>query len=539
MTVCKRICIIGGGSSGLTSIKACLEEGLEPICFEKTDQLGGLWRYRDEDLDGLASVMKSTIINSSKEMSAYSDFPPPKEFPNYMHNSYMIKYIEMYAEKFDLGRHIRFRHEILRVLENDDFDETGRWKVTIRVIDRNISFDDVFDGVMVCTGHHVYPDIPLFPGIEKFKGKVIHTHSYKKPDGFSDKKVVIVGVGNSGGDVAVELSQIADKVYLSTRSGCWVIHRVGPSGMPFDATFLRRSWNIIWRSIPFNLLCYFSENYINNRFNHEMYQIKPRHRIFGQHPMVNDALPNRILSGTVELKGNIKTFTEKGVIFEGEEEESEVDVIILATGYKFQFPFIDQQILSTENNHVDLYKYVIPYKLKHPSLAFIALAQPVGALFPIGEIQARWFALLMSEKTKLPPLGDMTADIKRKREDMAKRYYESPRNTVQIDWIPYMDEVSSLINAKPKLLPLLLTDPGLFWNCIFGPCLPYQYRLNGPHPWPDAKKTIMTYEDRVRCALKTRHSSRTKEIMQSSGFLKLLMSFVFLILLAFVLSVLF
>ncbi|XP_013790436.2 dimethylaniline monooxygenase [N-oxide-forming] 5-like [Limulus polyphemus] len=472
----KRVCIVGGGSSGLTSIKACLEEGLEPVCFEKTDQLGGLWRYRDDDSDGLASVMRSTIINSSKEMSAYSDFPPPKEFPNYMHNSYMIRYIEMYAEKFDLGQHIRYRHEILKVVENHDFDETGRWKVTIRDIDKNISFDDVYDGVMV---------------------------------------------------------------YLSTRRGCWIIHRVGPNGMPFDATFLKRSWNTIWRSIPYSLLCYLSENYINNRFNHEIYQIKPKHRIFGQHPMVNDALPNRILSGTVELKGNIKAFTEKGVIFEEEEEEREADVIILATGYKIQFPFIDEKILSIENNNVDLYKYVIPPKLKHPSLAFIALAQPVGALFPIGEIQARWFALLMSKKAKLPPFGDMMADIKKKRADMAKRYFESPRNTIQIDWIPYMDEVSSLINAKPKLFNILLTDPGFFWHCVFGPCLPYQYRLNGPHPWPDARKTIMTYKDRVHYALKTRYSSRTKEVVQSPGFLKLVTSFLFLILLAFILSVLF
>ncbi|XP_076315666.1 dimethylaniline monooxygenase [N-oxide-forming] 2-like isoform X1 [Tachypleus tridentatus] len=126
MEATKRICIAGAGSSGLTSIKACLEEDLLPVCFEKTNQLGGLWCYRENDFEGVGSVMKSTITNNSKEMSAFRDFPPPKDFLTYMHNSYLLKYFEMYAEKFDLFRHIRFRHEILKVEQNHDFDEKGR-----------------------------------------------------------------------------------------------------------------------------------------------------------------------------------------------------------------------------------------------------------------------------------------------------------------------------------------------------------------------------------------------------------------------------
>ena len=85
-----RIGIIGGGASGATACKACLEEGFDVVVFEKTHYTGGLWRYHEDDVDGVASVAKSTIINSSKEMSAFSDFPPPKEFPNYMHNTKMV-----------------------------------------------------------------------------------------------------------------------------------------------------------------------------------------------------------------------------------------------------------------------------------------------------------------------------------------------------------------------------------------------------------------------------------------------------------------
>lgn len=207
----KTICIIGGGASGLTAIKACLEQKLIPVCYEWTKHLGGLWRYREDDVHGLASVMRSTIINSSKELSAFSDYPPPTEFPNYMHNSKMIKYIEMYAKEFDLVKYIKFEHKVESVVPTDDFDETGRWRVKVKKVSGE-EFEETFDGVMVCAGHHVFPIIPEFPGQEEFKGRIIHTHSYKKPNGYDNKKVVVVGIGNSGGDVAVELSNIASQV---------------------------------------------------------------------------------------------------------------------------------------------------------------------------------------------------------------------------------------------------------------------------------------------------------------------------------------
>ena len=195
-------------------------------------------------------------------------------------------------------------------------------------------------------------------------------------------------------------------MYLSTRRGTWVVHRVGPNGMPFDQMFLRK---FVWQFVeifPYDLVCNVCEWYINTRVDHSRYQLKPDHHILSQHIFVNDALPNRILSGTVQVKGNIERFTENGVIFQGEQQETPCDIVVLATGYKVSFPFISQELIPTEKNQVDLYKYVFSPKLKHPkTLAFIALAQPIGALFPIAEMQSRWFALLMNKKLVLPSKG--------------------------------------------------------------------------------------------------------------------------------------
>ncbi|XP_010219729.1 PREDICTED: dimethylaniline monooxygenase [N-oxide-forming] 5-like, partial [Tinamus guttatus] len=105
----KKVAIIGAGSSGLCAIKACLQEGLEPVCFERTGDIGGLWRYEEHPEEGRASIYKSVIINTSKEMMCFSDFPIPDDFPNYMHNSKIMEYFRMYAQHFHLLPHIRFR----------------------------------------------------------------------------------------------------------------------------------------------------------------------------------------------------------------------------------------------------------------------------------------------------------------------------------------------------------------------------------------------------------------------------------------------
>jgi dimethylaniline monooxygenase (N-oxide forming) len=172
MSTSKQICVIGAGAAGLTSIKSCLEEDFNVICYEKTDNIGGLWRYREDEINGVGRVQKATIINTSKEMISYSDFPVPKEFPNYMHNTQLVKYFEMYAQKFDLIKHIKFEHSVVKIEKNNDYDKTGKWKVTTRNEKSLDVFTEIFNGVMVCTGRNAIPRMPQFPGQDKFKGRL-------------------------------------------------------------------------------------------------------------------------------------------------------------------------------------------------------------------------------------------------------------------------------------------------------------------------------------------------------------------------------
>ncbi|KAG8189433.1 hypothetical protein JTE90_012507 [Oedothorax gibbosus] len=493
----KRVAVIGAGPCGLGACKTLKDEGLEPVVFERTEELGGLWRYREDDITGVASVMKTTIINTSKELGAMSSFPPPKEYPNYMHHTLMYAYIKQAAVEGDCVRHIRY-HQITKKIEKaEDYEKTGRWVVTNENTQTGEVTSEEFDCVCVCIGHHVYPHEPTFQGQDEFQGRILHTHSLKKVDTFNDLRVVVVGVGNSGMDAAVEISSVAKKVYLSSRRGAWVLPRVGPRGVPFDAAFVRRSFHMLQRWLPYNMICNFSEKLINDRFDHTLYNLKPKHRIWSQHPTVSDTLPIKLLSGTVVTRGGISRFTKHGVVFDGEQDETEVDAVILATGYKVKFPFLSDDVVRVVDNKVQLYKFIFPPHLPHSSLAILGLVQPSGPGFPVGEMQCRWTSRIMSGKHSLPSEQEMRQDIQKKLEFIKDRFVDSPRHTLQVDFIGYQDELGEEIGVKPNLLKLAITDPKLFWAILTGPSLPYQYRLQGPGTWPGARDAILTYKQRV------------------------------------------
>ena len=166
----KRIAVIGAGASGLVAIKSCIDEDLKPVCFERTHAIGGLWRYTD-DIDQRGSVTKTTVINTSKEMMCFSDFPIPADYPNFMHNTKVYQYFKKYADHFELNRHIRFKHQVLSVRRAEDFEKTGEWIVEYMNLSdpAKTKTSERFQGVLLCTGHHAEKREPKFEGQEKFK----------------------------------------------------------------------------------------------------------------------------------------------------------------------------------------------------------------------------------------------------------------------------------------------------------------------------------------------------------------------------------
>ncbi|KAK6026185.1 Flavin-binding monooxygenase-like protein [Ostertagia ostertagi] len=287
--------------------------------------------------------------------------------------------------RFDLLKHIRFEHKVKSIRRNSRFAETGQWDVEWLDIRTNNTAIETFDGVMVCTGHHTEPYWPTpFPGQKSFLGKLVHSHDYKDHMGYEDQTVVVVGIGNSGADIAVELSKICKKVYLATRSGSWVLNRVWDGGEPADLAFLSRFMFALKSVTPWSLQNYILERKLNKRclststieleeFDHGRFGLKPQHHVLSAHVTINDELPNRIISGTVVIKPNIESFTSEGVVFEDGTEVPKVDTVIFATGFSFGFPLVEEgQLIPVKENYVDLYKYMYPPQLS-PKVSHVIL----------------------------------------------------------------------------------------------------------------------------------------------------------------------
>ncbi|GAB6027525.1 flavin-dependent monooxygenase [Chamberlinius hualienensis] len=514
--------VIGAGASGLTAIKACLEEGLPVLCYERTDDIGGLWRYKEFNDEGVGSVMKSTIINTSKEMTAFSDFPPPEDLPNFMHNKQIFQYLQSYAQHFNLNEHVKLGHQVLRVEKDDKFEENGQWKVTVANQKTNERSVVEASAVFVCSGHHSFPYLPAFKGLENFRGTVTHSHAYKDPKRFENRRVLVVGIGNSGGDIAVELSHVAGKVYLATRRGAWVLPRLGDHGEPIDIQYGRRYIVEILNWLPMWLKNLHAEYKLNTRYNHEMYNLKPDHHFYSQHPMVNDELPGKLLSGAITLKGPIDHFGDHEVVFEGESHTGyPIDDVILATGYSIRFPFLAEDLAKVNENQVCLYKYVFPPQISHPTLAFIGLIQPFGPVPPICEMQARWVAQVLCGLKRIPTKEKMEDDILITRRKHQQRYVNSRRHTIEVDSIPYLDEIASLAGVKPNFKSML-TDFNLLYACVFGPSVPYQYRLHGPHSWTSAREVILQTPRRVLKPFNTRLPINESQLKPKSELSKLI-----------------
>ncbi|XP_057698229.1 flavin-containing monooxygenase 5-like [Corythoichthys intestinalis] len=493
----QKVAVIGAGISGLTSIKSCLEEGLEPTCFESGPDIGGLWRFKEEPEPGRANIYETVVLNTSKERMAFSDFPPPAQLPNNMHHSEVLLYLRLYAQNFGLLPHIRFKTAVVGVRQTTDFDVTGQWEVETEALDGRRQ-REVFDAVIVSTGCFTTPHLPLkeFQGLESFNGKYFHSWEYRNTDGLQGKRVVVIGIGSSGGEIAVDISRVAEKVYLSSRSGAWVVSRVGPRGLPVDMVHITRMDRILQKLFP-SLSNKMTEKIFNKVFDHELYGLKPRHRIFQHNVVVSDNLPAQIISGRVQLKPNIKQFCGSTLVFADGSSVEKVDVVVFATGYNYSFPFLPLALQEKSGHRLCLYKHVFPPRLSRPTLAVVGFISGLGSFTPLAEMQARWATRVFKGLSNLPTEQTMLDDIATETETMHKRYVCSERTPIHVPWIPYLDFLATEIGVRPSMMRLLLSDPKLALQVFFGPCTSYQYRLTGPGHWDGARQAIFSQWDRV------------------------------------------
>ena len=424
MSALKTVCLIGAGSSGITAAKALKENGISFDCYEKGSQIGGNWRFNNDN--GMSSAYRSLHINTNRLMMAYSDYPMPAEYPMFPHHSHIINYFDNYVDHFGLREDIQFNTEVKAVTQNTD----GTYTVET---DKGSS---LYSNVIVANGHHWNPRFPdpAFEG--NFTGEILHSHFYKEVEQLKNKDILVVGIGNSAVDIACEAARTySGKVVISTRSGANIVPNWLWS-IPFDSLA-----NSLTSKLPMAIQRLFLSSALRlARGNQEDFGVpKPKRPLLSEHPTLSQDLLNLSGRGSIKFKPNIKEFKGKTVVFE-DGTQQDFDMIIYATGYKVTFPFLKNQSFDvSETNDFRLYKKVIHPDF--PGLFFLALIQPLGAIMPLAEVQSKWIAKILKGETKLPNKEEMIKSIQEDKQAMAKRYKESPRHTLQVDFHPYKESI--------------------------------------------------------------------------------------------------
>ncbi|MDQ3726478.1 MAG: NAD(P)-binding domain-containing protein [Actinomycetota bacterium] len=425
----EKVCIVGAGSSGIVAAQVLDARGIAFDCFEKGSAVGGNWRYENDN--GMSSAYRSLHINTSRRVMAFGSLPMPDHYPDYPDHFQMAAYFDEFVDHFGLREKIAFRTEVVRVEPAD-----GAWAVTVKG-ESGVERTERYRAVLVANGHHWDPrwPEPAFPGSDAFEGEQIHAHHYREPDVLRGKRVVVLGLGNSAVDIAVEASRIAEKTFLSVRRGAYVLPKY-MNGKPIDEVS-----SPVFSRLPLSLRRFFAMRGLEIAAGDmTTYGLpKPDHKLFEAHPTVSSELLPRLGHGDITVKPNIDRFLggRKVGFVDGSSEE--IDLVVYCTGYKITFPFFDPKVFAAPDNRLPLYRRVV--SVERPGLYFIGFIQPLGPIMPLAEAQCEWVADLLSGRTALPPAGEMKREIAREERKMRKRFVASKRHTVEVDFHPYLREI--------------------------------------------------------------------------------------------------
>jgi hypothetical protein len=413
--------VIGAGISGLTAGKMLDDYGVPYTCFERSDRVGGNWAF--DNPNGHSSAYRSLHIDTSKHQLSFKDFPMPEDYPDFPHHTQIKDYLDAYADTFGLREHIEFGNGV----EHAEPLEGGGWEITDQAGDVRR-----FDLLVVANGHHWDPRTADFPG--EFTGETIHSHAYVdpwKPLHLMDKRILVVGLGNSAADITVELSQRAmrNEVTLSTRSSAWIVPKL-VGGKAADMNY---------RTIPQLPLSWQRKvAQWGQRFTYSdptLYGLPaPNHKFFEAHPTQSGELPLRLKSGDVTPKGNIARLDGATVHFE-DGTSSDFDAIIYATGYNITFPFFDESFISAPGNQIRLFKRM--FKPGIDDLVFMGFAQATPTLFPFVEAQARLLGAYAVGRYAPPDVAEMERVIDADHALYLGHMLDRPRHTHQLDYFVY------------------------------------------------------------------------------------------------------
>ncbi len=446
--------IIGGGISGLYTLKYLLENNINNIkLFEKDSECGGIWNYKKDKFGG---VLKHTHASSSVYYMHPSDFPYPDSTPLFPHHTIVNNHYKKYIEAFDLNKYIQYNSEVIS-LEKDN----SLWIVTLKSNKKYI-----FKNIIIAIGTASYPsEIPSL--YNKFTGDVYHSHYFNDKE-YKNKRILIVGGGETGSDIATELCN-DNKVYMAIKDGIWFQDRIFGANFPTDMLYNRFVHNC------------FTKNFINivigknvesiwgtNGHGVKIWETKVSGFLNSFYNKCRD-ITQWIAQGKIIPKKKILSIENKLVKFD-DNEELEIDIIILAIGYKPIIPFLKYKMN---------FDYLHIFDPNDTSICTCGFIRPYVASIPmLIEFQAELIALYYSQQINLPDYENMKSDIEKSRKKQLKEFRKDAiRLTKIVDPFDYANKLSKISKTKCNSLYLLLNNPSLWFKYVFNPYTLFSYRL--------------------------------------------------------------
>ena len=435
--------VIGAGPHGLSALKNLLQLGVEADGFERAADLGGNWNFHAEH----SRVYESTHLISTKPFTQFPDFPMPDDYPDYPSHWQVHRYFRSYAEHFGLLDHLNFNTEVIEVASAPG----DRWDVTTRDLHTGEQVTREYAGVVVANGHNWWPKIPQYPGQDTFTGEIRHSADYKSADLVRGRRVLVVGAGNTGCDVAVESAQNARQTFHSTRRGYYYNPKYA-FGRPSDQTadmLLALRLPLSLRRALFKATLKLTVGDLT-KFGLP----KPDHEFFETHPIVNQQLVYYVGHGDILPRPDIESFDGDAVRFiDG--SSAEVDVVSFCTGYLAHFPSLDDALLNRVGDHPLLARQI--FTPMSPTLAVSGLIQPDSGQWTIahwqGMLIATYAALLRDDPRAARRFHDAIVASTSVRFSGGAQYKDSTRHYYEIAHQEYLSVVERDLHALESMSP--------------------------------------------------------------------------------------
>jgi hypothetical protein len=436
-----RWCVIGAGPSGLTALKNLHACGIEAECLEREAEIGGNWCFGSP----ASCVLESTRLISSQRLTEYTDFPMPREWPAYPDHRRCLEYLRGYAAHFGLLDAIRVNTSVERIEPGPH----GGWSVEV-----SGSAPTVYAGVLLATGHNREPRWPEIA--RSFTGILLHARDYKSPTApvpIAGRRVLVIGGGNSGCDIAVEASFHASCLVHSTRRRYHVIPR-DVLGRPSDL----RAERLLSMKAPLWLRRLVSRRAIARTIGlpraHGLPE--PDHRLWESHPVINDRLYARISAGGIRPAGDVVAFEDQEAIFQDGSREA-FDIVICATGYRTTFPGITPADLHATDDAIDLEPLPRLYlHCLHPhrsDIAVIGLIQPDSGQWGLTDLQSQVVArMILADRHSPAAAAWLARERQRPWPAGTIHYLDSPRHRLEVEHFSYRHALQRLIRGLDRRL---------------------------------------------------------------------------------------